>query len=425
MNIDAVKGMNDILPKQIHIWQKIETIVKDVLMRFCFDEIRMPILEYTNLFARSIGEVTDIVSKEMFTFEDRLGKASYSLRPEGTAGCVRACVQHSLIANNQQQKLWYMGSMFRYERPQKGRYRQFHQLGVETFNVAGVNAELEQLLLMQNILQILNIEENVTLKINSIGNFATRNNYKQALVEYLMPYHDELDPDSQNRLKHNPLRILDSKIEKTQEILLNAPKITEFLGAESLAHYMQLKQSLTQLNIKFIEDHKLVRGLDYYNDTVFEWVSNDLGSQNAIGGGGRYDGLGTIIGNMDVKASGFAIGLERLLLVYMAKFGGEKLLDQNHAYLICSGESDTIKLLLAAKIRNICPNIKLDICMQDALGFKAQFKKADKVGAAVALIIGADELANNSITVKFLRDSEKQQITIPFNELNKHLQEIQ
>lgn len=420
VTIDSIKGMNDILPINVELWQFLEETIRQTMHQFAYDEIRTPILEQTNLFARSIGDATDIVSKEMFTFEDRLGKQSWSMRPEGTASCVRACIQHSLISNQQQQKLWYMGSMFRYERPQKGRYRQFNQLGVETFNVSNPMAEVEHLCMLNSLWRKLDIHDLLTLEINCIGNKESRELYKENFVKFLQPKFDELDSDSQQRLTTNPLRILDSKNDHTRELLRNAPSIIDFLDDESKKDYEFIKNQLDSLGIKYVENHKLVRGLDYYNKTVFEWTTTHLGSQSAVCGGGRYDHLVEQLGGSYTPATGFAIGLERLILLLETK---QFAIDNSIAYLICTGEPEAHRILLAQKIREKFPNLSLIMHLQENANFRNQFKKADKSGARWAFIVGDDEFKNNEFSIKYLR-VDKPQITVKLQDLSyAHLED--
>jgi len=420
VTIDSIKGMNDILPNNIELWQFLEQTIRQVMHQFAYNEIRTPILEQTSLFARSIGDATDIVSKEMFTFEDRLGKQSWSMRPEGTASCVRACMQHALVSNQQQQKLWYMGSMFRYERPQKGRYRQFNQLGVETFNVSNPMAEVEQLCMLDDLWRKLGINDLLTLEINCIGNKQSRELYKENFVKFLQPKFDELDGDSQQRLTTNPLRILDSKNERTQELLAMAPSIIDFLDDESKKDYEFLKQQLDSLDIKYVENNKLVRGLDYYNKSVFEWTTTHLGAQSAVCGGGRYDHLVEQLGGEYTPATGFAIGLERLILLLETKPLSK---NESIAYLICTGEPEAHKILLAKKIREKCANLSLIMNLQENANFRNQFKKADKNGARWAFIVGDDEFNNSEISIKYLR-SDKKQITLKLEDLSySHLED--
>lgn len=405
--IIAVKGMQDILPTQVAAWQYVEHIIRQQLQNYAYTEIRLPLLERTQLFKRSIGEVTDIVEKEMFTFPDQNGD-NLTLRPEGTAGCVRACIEHSLLRNQQTQKLWYMGPMFRYERPQKGRYRQFYQLGVEAFNFPGPDIDVEQIALCARLWQQLGIAPLLSLQINSLGDNNSRNIYKQELVAYFQTNSSKLDEDSKRRLHSNPLRILDSKNPDMQDLIAQAPVLLDYLDAESAAHFAELQQQLTAIGIKFTVNPRLVRGLDYYNRTVYEWVTDKLGAQSAVCAGGRYDTLVSMLGSQPSTAVGFALGIERVLLLlelvqtdYPAKLDG---------YLICVGAAaEAQRLQLAEKLRNQLPNFALYTHLGTSGSFGSMFKKADKSGAKVALIIGDDELANGTVGIKFLRVDRPQQ----------------
>lgn len=399
----AVRGMVDILPEDSPIWQRMEQIALDVLARYGYREIRLPVIESTHLFARSIGEVTDIIEKEMYSFDDRNGE-SMSLRPEGTAGCVRAAVQHNLIATPQ--RLWYTGPMFRYERPQKGRQRQFHQLGVEAFGVATPDQDAELLLLSAALWRELGVSDLLTLELNSIGSPEARATYRQALVEYLSAHRDALDEDSQRRLESNPLRILDSKNEGTQALLANAPVMADYLDAESKDDFARLCELLTAAGVPFTLNNRLVRGLDYYNKTVFEWTTIALGAQGTVCGGGRYDGLVAQFGGRDTPAAGFAIGLERLVLLLQQ---GEMAAETVDLYVVLADD---------AALQHALPHIENlrqalpDCAIQMNLGggsFKAQFKRADKSGAAWALVYGQTEVAEGQVTLKPLRSDGTQQ----------------
>ena len=399
----AVRGMVDILPEDSPIWQRMERIALDVLARYGYREIRLPVIESTHLFARSIGEVTDIVEKEMYSFDDRNGD-SMSLRPEGTAGCVRAAVQHNLIATPQ--RLWYTGPMFRYERPQKGRQRQFHQLGVEAFGVATPDQDAELLLLSAALWRELGVSDLLTLELNSIGSPEARATYRRALVEYLSAHRDALDEDSQRRLESNPLRILDSKNEGTQALLANAPVMADYLDAESKDDFARLCELLTAAGVPFTLNNRLVRGLDYYNKTVFEWTTAALGAQGTVCGGGRYDGLVAQFGGRDTPAAGFAIGLERLVLLLQQ---GEIAAETVDLYVVLADD---------AALQHALPHIENlrqalpDCAIQMNLGggsFKAQFKRADKSGAAWALVYGQTEVAEGQVTLKPLRSDGTQQ----------------
>ena len=412
--IQAIRGMNDLLPADSSAWQYVEKAVAGILQRYGYQEIRFPILESTDLFKRSIGEVTDIVEKEMYTFDDRNGD-SLTLRPEGTACCVRACEEHGLLYN-QTQRLWYMGPMFRYERPQKGRYRQFHQIGVETFGMDGPDIDAEILLLSARILRELGAAPFVTLQINSLGDSESRAKYKQALVAYLENHKDKLDADSQRRLTTNPLRILDSKESATQALLDNAPVLLDYLDETSRAHFEQLKILLDAGGVKYQINPRLVRGLDYYGKTAFEWVTDKLGSQSTVCAGGRYDNLVEQLGGKATPAVGFGIGLERLVLLLQAVDAIPKDLEKiTDLYVVAVGNVQKEAFQLAEQLRNEIPKLRI-INHCGGGNFKNQLKKADKSTADLALILGEDEVANAVVAVKFLRDDQPQQI-IPLNDI--------
>lgn len=416
----AVKGMQDVLPNQIASWQHLEAAMRTVMRNYAYEEIRMPVLERTHLFKRSIGEVTDIIEKEMYTFTDQNGE-SLSLRPEGTAGCVRAGIEHALFRNQQQQKLWYLGSMYRYERPQKGRYRQFTQFGVEAFNLPGPDIDAEQLALCARLWKILRIDNLVTLQINSIGDMQSRNIYKQQLVAYFQDNMSLLDEDSKRRLHSNPMRILDSKNPDMQQLISKAPILLDYIDNESQQHFLELQQLLNTLGINFIVNPRIVRGLDYYNRTVFEWVTEHLGAQSAICAGGRYDSLVELLGGPSTKGVGFAIGLERILL--LLEVAQQKLTNEVDGYLICTGDHANAKrLLIAEQLRDKLPNFCLFTNMGSG-SFSSLFKKADKSGAKVALIIGDDEIANNIVSIKFLRN-DRPQVQIPIDQIQTILGDI-
>ena len=412
-SIQAVKGMNDLLPADTVIWQSVEETLRQILQSYSYQEIRFPIVERTELFKRSIGEETDIVGKEMYTFLDR-NSDSLTLRPEGTACCVRAGIEHGLLYN-QIQRLWYTGPYFRYEAPQKGRYRQFHQCGAEMFGISTPDADAELISLSATILKKLGLAPYVTLEINSLGSSDARALYRERLVEYLTQHHDQLDEDSKRRLTTNPLRILDSKNPIVQTVLTNAPQLTDCLDSESAEHFAKLQQYLTYLGIKFIVNPRLVRGLDYYNKTVFEWVTTELGAQGAVCSGGRYDNLIEQLGAKATPALGFAIGMDRIILLVQQV---QKNLPSNapHIYFVCDGDNAFQQALsLANSLREHIPKVR--ILMHCGGGnIKNQFKKADKSGAMIALILGEQELTDNTISVKFLRE-DKPQINITQQEL--------
>ncbi len=416
--LQAIRGMNGLLPDDSGQWQYLENTLKSILQQYSYREIRFPIVESTELFKRSIGEVTDIVEKEMYTFDDRNGD-SLTLRPEGTASCVRACEQHGLLYN-QTQRLWYMGPMFRHERPQKGRYRQFHQLGVEVFGMTGPDVDAEVLLLSARILRALGVADKVTLQLNSLGSGEARAEYKAALVDYLSQYRDQLDEDSQRRLSSNPLRILDSKNPETQKILDDAPALLDHLDEESAAHFEQLKAMLTEAGVPFEVNPRLVRGLDYYGKTAFEWVTDALGAQGTVCAGGRYDGLVEQLGGKPTPAIGFGIGLERLLLLLQAAEQLPEGLDRHtQVYLVAVGEVQSTAMTQAEQLRDALPGLKL-LAHCGGGSFKSQMKKADKSGAEVALILAEDEAQNGQLTLKYLREDRPQE-TLPLDDIVRQL----
>lgn len=406
--IQAIRGMNDILPEQTPVWQYVESTVRQVLGQYGYQEIRMPVVEQTELFKRSIGEVTDIVEKEMYTFDDRNGD-SLTLRPEGTAGCVRAAEEHGLLFN-QSRRLWYTGPMFRHERPQKGRYRQFHQIGVECFGMDGPDIDAELLILTARLWQALGLAGHTRLEINSIGTSEARKVYRQALVDYLDQYRDQLDDDSKRRLTTNPLRILDSKDPGTRKILEGAPSLDDYLDDESRAHFEQLKGLLDAADVKYSVNPALVRGLDYYGKTVFEWITDSLGAQGTVCAGGRYDGLVEQLGGKPTKAVGFAMGLERLILLLETL---ELVPDyvNNHADVYVTAMGDKViapAMAIAEELRSALPgSVVVTHCGGGS--FKSQMKKADRSGARYAVILGENELASGNVGLKPLRDDEPQQ----------------
>jgi len=404
--LQAIRGMNDLLPDNIATWQFIEASFRILMKQYAYDEIRMPIVEKTELFKRSIGEVTDIVEKEMYTFDDRNGD-SLTLRPEGTACCVRACLQNGLLYN-QQQRLWYMGPMFRHERPQKGRYRQFHQLGVETFGMSGPDIDVELISMIARFWKVIGIEKNVRLEINSLGTNESRIAYKKILVEYLNQYKDQLDEDSLRRLDTNPLRVLDSKNPDLKEIITGAPKLLEHLDADSELYFKNLCAQLDALSIEYVVNTSLVRGLDYYSQTVFEWVTDSLGAQGTVCAGGRYDGLIEQLGGKATTAIGFAMGIERLVSMVEQS---EKVIKANSPDIsvIISGENtQQYAFPLIESIRDV--NSEISILVNcDGGSFKSQMKRADKSNAGYALIIGEEEVAEECVCLKNLRTNEPQQ----------------
>ena len=407
MKIQSIRGMNDLLPEHSAIWQYVEATLARMLGAYSYREIRFPILEKTDLFKRAVGEVTDIVEKEMYSFDDRNGDR-LSLRPEGTAGCVRACIQNGLL-HNQTQRLWYTGPMFRHERPQKGRLRQFHQIGVEAFGLAGPDIDAELLLLTARLWRELNIDQALELQINSLGTAEERATYRQALVEYLDAYKDDLDEDSQRRLSTNPLRILDSKNPDTQLLLKDAPVLNDFLGAQSKQHFEQICAVLNNAGVSYVINPKLVRGLDYYSQTVFEWVTTNLGAQGTICAGGRYDSLVELLGGKPCSAVGLAIGLERLIML-LDELGAvpDSVGQQVDMYLVAVGDESYQAMQLAEQLRTALPAVRLETHCGGG-SFKSQIKKADKSGAAVAIILGEDEVSSNTVQVKFLRQERPQE----------------
>ncbi|MFW2176537.1 MULTISPECIES: histidine--tRNA ligase [unclassified Moraxella] len=411
--ITAIRGFNDILPTNSQTWRTVETKLSQVLDSYGYSQIRLPLVEETQLFARGVGTDTDIVSKEMFSVSyhsaDDSETASLALRPEGTAGCVRAIIEHNLTRGDTP-KLWYVGAMFRYERPQKGRYRQFHQLGVESFGSELPDADAELIAMTANMWQKLGISEHLTLQLNSLGESDERGAYKTALVAYLNQHFDKLDKDSQRRVTTNPLRVLDSKVETTQAILQNAPRLSEFLGEDSKAHFEQVKTYLTALGIKFEINEKLVRGLDYYNKTVFEWVTDKLGSQATVCGGGRYDGLvGILKGKPEQSepAVGFAMGLERLLLLIEAVNSMAQTADCD-VFVVAHPDFYVNGILYANQLRQQVDGMRVK--MASANSMKAQMKKADKSGAKFTVIIGENEVTNNQVTVKNMATGEQKTV---------------
>jgi len=386
--IKAIRGMNDILPEQSPVWQYLENTVKDVLSAYGYSELRMPIVEQTSLFKRSIGEVTDIVEKEMYTFEDRNGD-SLTLRPEGTASCVRAAEEHGLLFN-QMQRFWYQGPMFRYERPQKGRYRQFHQIGVETFGMANADIDAEVILLSARLWKRLGLLDSVTLQLNSLGSNEARADYKAALVEYLSARKEQLDEDSLRRLDSNPLRILDSKDPDTQVVLNDAPVLSDYLDEESRSHFSELTSMLDAAGISYEINPRLVRGLDYYCKTVFEWVTDKLGAQGTVCAGGRYDGLVQQLGGRATPAVGFAMGVERLiLLLETLDLIPDKVKLPFDLYLsaeVKGMQSEVV--LLADRLRDQIPGLRVRI---HCGGLKNIKQKAQQSGAPVVLLVKQSE----------------------------------
>jgi histidyl-tRNA synthetase len=403
--IQSIRGMHDILPARTPAWQQLETTVRRVMTGYGYQEIRLPVVEFTELFARSIGEDTDIVEKEMYTFEDRNGD-SLTLRPEGTAGCVRACLEHGLL-HNQRQRLWYLGPMFRHERPQKGRYRQFHQAGVETFGIEGPDIDAELILMTARLWQALGLTD-LRLEINSLGSGEARAMYRERLIYYLLAHEDQLDEDAERRLHSNPMRVLDSKNPDMQSIIEQAPSLLDALDEQSAEHFAALRALLDSAGIEYKVNPRLVRGLDYYTRTVFEWISDDLGAQGTVCAGGRYDGLVEQLGGRATPAAGFAMGLERILDLT------EKL-DTVHGpcapqvFLATVGKPAMhAGLHLAEDLRNEMLDLRLMVnCGGGSL--KVQLKRADRSGARIALILGEEELAADTVAIKYLREDREQQ----------------
>ncbi|MEG0827143.1 MAG: histidine--tRNA ligase [Acinetobacter sp.] len=413
-SIVAIKGFNDILPTQTAAWRRLEQHLASIMDAYGYQQIRLPIVEQTNLFKRSIGDATDIVEKEMYTFLDKGNPPeSLTLRPEGTAGCVRAMLEHNLL-RGATPRVWYIGPMFRYEKPQKGRYRQFHQFGVETFGVATPDMDAELILMTARLWKRMGVADKVQLELNTLGESEERAEYRAALVEFLMLHKADLDEDSQRRLDTNPLRILDSKDARTQKILENAPKLHDFMGEDTMSHFAQLQQYLNDAGIKFVINQKLVRGLDYYNKTVFEWTTTHLGSQGTVCAGGRYDGLvGQLKGKADqsVPAVGFAMGMERLLLLL------EQLEDSTpvrdcEIFLLSDPAAQGKAMIFAEQVRDqleaMNSNIRLKVGSQGSM--KSQMKKADQSGALYALIFGEREAAAQQVLVKELATAAQTEV---------------
>ncbi|BBF76437.1 histidine--tRNA ligase [Acinetobacter ursingii] len=415
-SIVAIKGFNDILPSQTAAWRRLEQHLASLMDTYGYQQIRLPIVEQTGLFKRAIGDATDIVEKEMYTFFDKgTPPDSLTLRPEGTAGCVRALLEHNLL-RGATPRVWYLGPMFRYEKPQKGRYRQFHQFGVETFGVASPDIDAEVILLTARLWKRLGMADKVQLELNTLGEIDERAEYRAALVEFLTQHKDALDEDSQRRLTTNPLRILDSKIESTQKILENAPKLHDFIQEDSMNHFKQLQQYLTDAGISFVINQKLVRGLDYYNKTVFEWTTTALGSQGTVCAGGRYDGLvGQLKGKADqsVPAVGFAMGMERLLLL-LEQIEQAQVVRDCDVFLVAEPAYQGRALILAEQLRDQLEtsNSSLRIKTGSQGSMKSQMKKADQSGAVYAMILGEREWNAGELTIKELATAEQSTVAI-------------
>ncbi len=408
-SIQALRGTRDILPDEVGYWQQVEAIARQILDRAAYQEIRPPIFERTELFERGIGEATDVVGKEMYTFNDRATPPrSVTLRPEGTAGVVRAFIQNSLYASGGVQRLWYTGPMFRYENPQAGRQRQFHQLGLEVIGSADPRADAEVIAIATNILQTLGLK-NLNLDINSVGNPEDRHQYREALVNYLTPYKEELDKDSQERLSRNPMRILDSKDKRTQEIAQGAPSILDYLGSDSKRHFEQVQQLLSDLGISYQLNPRLVRGLDYYTHTAFEIQSDDLGAQATVCGGGRYDGLVAELGGSETPAVGWAIGLERLVLLLQQL--GQPPRPVLDFYVVSRGDAAQAQaLVLAQQLRQVGFRVELDL---SGSNFKKQFTRADRSGTVACLILGDEEAQSQTVKLKWMASKEQIAIAQP------------
>ena len=416
-NIQAIRGMNDCSPTESPLWQWIEGQIRQILSSYGYSEVRMPIVESTPLFARAIGEVTDVVSKEMYTFWDN--DEQLTLRPEGTAGCVRAAIEHGWIYNNEQ-RLWYMGPMFRHERPQKGRYRQFHQAGVEVFGIATPEIDAELIILTARLWKALGIDKHVSLQLNSIGSLEARANYRSALVAFLENHKDLMSEEEKERLVKNPLRILDTKNQALQDVLDGAPKLLDYLDDESREHFAQLCGLLDAVGIQYEINPKLVRGLDYYNKTVFEWVTSALGAQGTVCGGGRYDGLVEQLGGHATSGVGFAMGLERLVLLVQEVNKSIPVKSAVDIYVVYQGEGTTLAAFqLAEKLRSELPHLSTMLHCSGG-NFKKQFKRADKSGATLALVLGESEVQNNQVVVKHLLGEAEQQ-TIDVANLIEHV----
>ncbi|MCS5711045.1 histidine--tRNA ligase [Candidatus Berkiella aquae] len=406
LGLKVVKGMKDTLPQEIAAWHYVESQFRSLVQSYGYQEIRMPILEQTELFKRAIGEVTDIVEKEMYTFLDKGGE-TLTLRPESTAQTVRAVLENNLI-RNQSQRLWYYGPMFRRENPQKGRYRQFHQFGVEAFALEGPDVDAEQILMMARLWRQVGLDKKIALQLNSLGLASERATYRQALVDYFRTRYDMLDEDSKRRLESNPLRILDSKNPAMQPLITEAPILLDYLGEESLAHFTQLQSLLKASHITFEVNPRLVRGLDYYTHTVYEWVTTELGSQGTVCAGGRYNDLVSQMGGPATQGVGFAMGVERLIMLLL---DNQLIPHHDSVDVYCVAEGDLAQqqvMVVAEQLRDALP--QLSFLMNCGGGsFKSQFKKADKSGASFALILGEEEVKNQTLSIKALREEMPQQ----------------
>jgi histidyl-tRNA synthetase len=414
--ISGVKGMNDVLPADSALWELFENTVQSVLKSYGFQQVRTPIVESTHLFSRGLGEVTDIVEKEMYSFEDALNGDKLTLRPEGTAGVVRAAIEHNLTYEGPK-RLWYSGPMFRHEKPQRGRYRQFHQVGAEALGFSGPDIDAELIAMCQRLWDDLGLR-NIRLELNSIGDAQERQQHRADLIAYFEQNKDVLDAEAQRRLYSNPLRILDTKNPNMQEMVNGAPKLLDYLGAESKAHFEGVQRILRHNSIPFTINTRLVRGMDYYNRTVFEWVTDELGSQGTVCAGGRYDSLASIFGGKAMPACGFAMGIERLLELMKAA-GEAHSPSQCDVYLVHQGsEAQMQSFVIGERLRDAGLDVVLHCASSVGVGsFKSQMKKADASGAAYAIVIGEDEAAANTVSIKSMRseETENNQITLPFD----------
>ena len=415
-SIQAIRGMNDILPDSVSGWQQVEKISTALACQYGYQEIRFPLVEKTELFKRSVGAVTDIVEKEMYTFTSRSGD-SLSLRPEGTAGCVRAALQHGLLNQGGVHRLWYCGPMYRHERPQKGRYRQFNQFSLEAFGIASPLIEVEQIAFMWDLFSRLGLADKVCLELNTLGTSECRENYKKTLVDYFNRHKDQLDEDSIRRLGENPLRILDNKNPELRDLIAGAPQFDDFWSEDSREHFKQVQLHLTQLGIPFVLNSRLVRGLDYYSHTVYEWTTSELGAQGTVCAGGRYDKLVTYLGGSPVPAVGFAMGLERLILLLQTVNSDLLVPPSSDIYFIVVGEQAEQEVLsLVAKMRADLPRLSITVNLHGG-SFKTQFKRADKSGARYACILGDTEVSQGVIALKDLRDKSVGQVDLSVSEL--------
>ena len=408
--VQSIRGMNDVLPAEAHVWEFFETTARELLRGYGYRPIRTPVVEKTDLFVRSIGEATDIVEKEMYSFSDSLSGENLTLRPEGTASCVRAVIEHNLLYQGPQ-RLWYAGPMFRHERPQKGRYRQFHQVGAEAFGFAGPDIDAEQIALCSRLWRNLGLQ-NISLQLNTLGSLEARQRYKERLVDYFQRHFTSLDDDSRRRVGKNPLRILDSKKPEMQSLIQDAPRFQEYLDPDSLEHFDRLKRYLTLNNVAFELNPRLVRGLDYYNKTVFEWVTQELGAQGAVCAGGRYDGLLSQLGGKPAPACGFAIGTERVIELLKAS-KAEVMTPAIDVYVVRQGKLvDSYSSQVAEQLRDAGLSVVLHC---GGGNFGAQTKRADGSGARFAVIIGDDEAAAGVVSLKPLRQSAEQ-IRVPVSQ---------